>query len=543
MKKLILLASTALALASCDLDRAPMNTIVADELLSNSNSIVSVTNGNYALLKGNANGGGFYNNLYRVIEYGGDNVSLSGTTTDSFFFMYNYKSIKNNARDGVIWDAGFRTIIGCNKVITISKEGQSSDIDQLIGENYFLRAYTYFQLVNVFGKPYYQGRGNLGVPLKTGVDVSDLPARATVGEVYDQIVSDLLKAEQLMTNNSSRIRATKIAAQGLLSRVYLYMNENQKAIEYADKVINSGARSLISNTEFPNYVKLDPESNSETIFAFKYNKDGDYNHGWYTIGSMFANIDGVGWGEMYASSSYLNLLEQNPDDVRLKFIQPVYTLDKGQKIPAIYWISSDYKSYQFRRTQTDNTGQIYFTEDNVDYPILTENTAHYINYKGEKIYVKKDFDMEKRNGYPKFYITKTSLQQGVPHLYSPIILRLAEMYLNRAEAYAKLGNVNKAIEDINIIRTRAGIPTYTNLPSTSTIVDIVLQERRAELAFEGHSKFDIFRNGKTLNRKYPGTHLSGNNPFYEIAPDNNRVIQYIPEGQILAQPNLVQNPD
>lgn len=107
--------------------------------------------------------------------------------------------------------------------------------------------------------------------------------------------------------------------------------------------------------------------------------------------------------------------------------------------------------------------------------------------------------MEKRNGYPKFYITKTSLQQGVPHLYSPIILRLAEMYLNRAEAYAKLGNVNKAVEDINIIRTRAGIPTYTNLPSTSTIVDIVLQERRAELAFEGHSKFDIFRNGKTLN--------------------------------------------
>lgn len=187
-----------------------------------------------------------------------------------------------------------------------------------------------------------------------------------------------------MSNNSSRIRATKIAAQGLLSRVYLYMNENQKAIEYADKVINSGARSLISNTEFPNYVKLDPESNSETIFAFKYNKDGDYNHGWYTIGSMFANIDGVGWGEMYASSSYLNLLEQNPNDVRLKFIQPVYTLDKEQKIPAIYWISSDHKSYQFRRTQTDNTGQIYFTEDNIDYPVLTENTTHYINYKGEK---------------------------------------------------------------------------------------------------------------------------------------------------------------
>lgn len=542
MKKIILLSGMMAVLSSCNLDRMPFGSVESDELLANPNSVQTVTNGNYALLKGDASGGGFYNNLYRVVEYGGDNVALSGTTTDSFFFMYNYNRIKNNGRDANVWSNGYRAIIGCNKVIETAKEGVDERTNQLIGENYFLRAYTYFQLVNVFGKPYYQGRGNLGIPLKTSTDVTDIPPRATVGEIYDLVVADLKKAEQLMTNNSSRVRATKIAAQGLLSRVYLYMGENQKAIEYADKVISSGARSLISNTEFPNYVKLDPESNNETIFAFKYNRDGDYNNGWYTIGSMFANIEGVGWGEMYASSSYMNLLEQNPNDVRMKFIQPVYTLSKGQKIPAIYWIDDEYK-YQFRRIDSDNAGQLSFTEDKTKYPILSEGSAYYIDYKGKKTYVKKDYDMDKRNGYPKFYITKASLQQGIPQLYSPIILRLAEMYLNRAEAYAKLGNVGKAVEDINIIRTRAGIPTYQSLPSANDILDIVLQERRAELAFEGHSKFDIFRNGKVLNRKYPGTHLSGKDPLYEVKPDNNRIIQYIPESQIIAQPNLEQNPD
>lgn len=340
------------------------------------------------------------------------------------------------------------------------------------------------------------------------------------------------------------------------------MGLNTEAKTYADKVIQSGTRSLVPNSEFADYVKKRPEDNTETIFAFKYNKDGDYNHGWYTIGSMFANIQNAGWGEMYASQTYLDLLEENPNDVRMSFIQPVYaTNDTGQKVPAIYWVdtyqskdpdpakaASDPKNntpQYFFKVITEKGGKIYFEDDDkTQREVVQEGSKYYfVNASGAKVYVKKDYHMADRNGYPKFYILKVSLQENIPHLYSPIILRLAEMYLNRAEAYDKLGNVGKAIEDINIIRTRAGIPTYQSMPSTNNILDIVLQERRAELAFEGHSKFDIFRNGKVLNRKYPGTHLSGKDPLYEVKPDNNRIIQYIPESQIIAQPNLVQNPD
>ena len=69
----------------------------------------------------------------------------------------------------------------------------------------------------------------------------------------------------------------------------------------------------------------------------------------------------------------------------------------------------------------------------------------------------------------------------------------------------------------------------------------MLDERRLEFAFEGHRKFDVFRNNNTMDRRYPGTHLTGSNPYYEILPTDDRVIEYIPERQINAQPNLIQN--
>jgi len=136
------------------------------------------------------------------------------------------------------------------------------------------------------------------------------------------------------------------------------------------------------------------------------------------------------------------------------------------------------------------------------------------------------------------------MQEDVPHLWSPVVSRLAEMYLNKAEAYAKMGNTTMALENVNIIRTRAGIPTYgseADFPAGKMLLDVVLDERRLELAYEGHRKNDVFRNDRTMDRRYPGTHLNGNNPYFEIPPTADRVVEYIPESQIIVQPSLVQN--
>ena len=548
MKNILILLFISLTLMSCEVERFPYDSIASEELLSAEGGIAAATLGNYAILKGDADGNGFASQFHRIAEYPGDNVALSGTTTDALFFTYNYNNLATSGRVNNFWTSAYQAIVGCNKMIALTTEGESEETDQLIGENYYLRAYAYFELVNVFGRPYNQGRDNLGVPLKLSSQIDDLPDRNTVGEVYDQVLADLLKAESLMSVNKSNSYATKEAAQALLSRVYLYMEENQKSIEYANKVISSGRYNLLSTDQLPDYTRINPDDNPETIFCFKFLEESDYNHGYYTVGSLYANILGSGWGEMYASSDFLNLLRKNPSDKRLEFIDPQYlTDDNGDRIPAVYWINENYQ-YVFKRT-FEQGGKTYFSDNGTDYLVSAEENGSQTRYfytttSGSKQYVIKDYDMVKRNGYPKFFILKCSLQDDVPQLWSPVVSRLAEMYLNRAEAYAKLNQVGNALDDVNVIRTRAGIATYddtSNFPDGMNILDVVLQERRMELAYEGHRKFDVFRNGRTMNRRYPGTHLNGNNPRFEIPASANRVIEYIPEAQINVQPSLIQN--
>jgi len=131
-------------------------------------------------------------------------------------------------------------------------------------------------------------------------------------------------------------------------------------------------------------------------------------------------------------------------------------------------------------------------------------------------------------------------------LGSPVYLRLAEMYLNRAEANAKLGNLQEAIDDVNVIRSRAGLSgsalyTLNDLHGLNSVLDVVLQERNLELSFEGQRAFDLFRNNFPMIRDYPGYH--GTDHIHQtISSTDNSVIYFIPEYEINNNPNLTQNP-
>lgn len=547
----IALFSTAILLGSCDIDREPFDSKTQDEILGGEQGIEMSTLGNYSILKGDvgqSEGWEWIAQLHRIGEYGGDNVSLSGVTTDDMYYFYNYNNIKNNGRSNYFWTKSYKAILGTNTIIESAEEGVSNEQDQLIGENYYLRALVYFNLVNVYGRPYTQDPAALGVPLKLTTDVNEIPNRHTVGEVYNQVISDLEKAQELMEDDKGPIYASEYAAKALLSRVYLYMDRNEEAAQYSSEVIDSGKYLLLSTSDLSNYPKKIPEENMETIFALKYEKD-DYIDGYNTVGGFYSTIDNVGWGEMYASSSYLDVISKHPEDARNKFITPPYiTNNDGEKIPVVYWVNSS-NNYEVKETYTAN-GNTYFESDGDEFEILEEIendilSYYFIDSGNQKIYVTKDFKAEDRFGYPKFYVIKASNQEGLAQLWSPVISRLAEMYLNRAEAYAKQGNEAMALQDINILRERAGIPTYNNsseIPNDASVLDVVLEERRLEMAFEGWRKFDIFRNNKTLNRRYPGVHYDGGNVKEEVTPDDPRVILYIPEQQIDVQPGLEQNP-
>jgi len=550
MKKIIftLTILVAVVFSSCELDRSPFTEISADELFEDPGAAQSATLGNYLFLKGDKGYDGWSDDLHRISEYGGDNVMISGGTTDPLFFFYNYQRNPNNSRTNRFWSNSFKAIVGTNRVIESLNEGETEEQDQVIGENYYIRALVFFQMGNVFGRPYNQGTENLSIPLKLTSDIEDLPDRNTVGEVYDQVIKDLKKAESLMTINKGPSFASKEAAQALLSRVYLYMEDNQNAIDYADDVLGSGAYSLLSSSRFSEMNTLAPSENEEAIFSITLTKGIDIpgTEDWFTIGSFYANIDGVGWGEMYASQTYLDLINDNPSDLRKSFIEPQYTEDSnGQKTPSVYWVNDQYE-YQFRDV-TESSGTLTIEESGNTYTIESEmingSTQYYFNGPEGRQDVTYDYDMDKRNGYPKFFILKASQQENDLHLWSPTVSRLAEMYLNKAEAMAKEGMDQQALDNINILRERANVPPYTlsSLPAGKSVLDVVLEERRLELAFEGHRKFDIYRNGRTMDRKYPGSHLNNSNPFFEIESTDNVIIEYIPEQQILIQPSLDQN--
>jgi hypothetical protein len=145
-----------------------------------------------------------------------------------------------------------------------------------------------------------------------------------------------------------------------------------------------------------------------------------------------------------------------------------------------------------------------------------------------------------------YFINKYNWQEGIANLASPVYLRLAEMYLNRAEANAKLGNDPLAIADVNLIRERAGLSgdalySVSNLKGRGSVLNVVLEERRLELAFEGQRPGDLFRNNLPLVRAYPGLHGTDNFNF-RVEPTDPRVVYYIPEREININPKLTQNP-
>ncbi|QSE96327.1 RagB/SusD family nutrient uptake outer membrane protein [Fulvivirga lutea] len=110
-----------------------------------------------------------------------------------------------------------------------------------------------------------------------------------------------------------------------------------------------------------------------------------------------------------------------------------------------------------------------------------------------------------------------------------IIIRLSEMYLIRAEALGRDGVPNDALPDINAVRNRAGLTSFTNIASDAELLTVLLNERRAEFAFEGHYWFDMVRYGRMES-------IRGLESFRRIFPIPRREIN-------ISDGTLVQNPE
>jgi hypothetical protein len=332
-----------------------------------------------------------------------------------------------------------------------------AEYTQIIGEAYVLRALAHFDLVKMYGQHYtFSGGGaHPGVPIVLESDVTSLPERSTVGAVYSQAISDLNTGIGMMSMTRNGVYfMTKVAAQAILSRIYLYMEDYSNAVSMADAVINSGKFSLLTGDSYINQFAA--HGAAEAIFELQ-STDTD-NRGGDHLGAMYR---ASGYGDYLPSRDLLDLID--PADIR--------------------W-------------------EMYKTDPN----LVGAYAAHRVNK----------------------WPTTTNTDN------TPVI-RLSEIYLNRAEAKAKMGQDAAAQADLDMIRQR-GLATAPAVTATGqALIDEILIERRIELGYEGHSIHDLMRNKLDVDRQ----DVTGDVAF--MGYPCNFCILPIPQAETDVNPNMSQN--
>lgn len=495
------LSPLLLLLASCVKDVTPSDAITTATLTNSAEGLKNAVNGAYALFKdhvsfaGSASDNNMYlRQYYQLSDFASDDIVCGQTTTDDLFYSFSLGHTQTQTNTRYFWYISYKIISDVNTVIESAEKVTSPDdaTKQLLGECYFLRAFAHFNLVRLYAMPYTSSPTGAGIILRTSTSDPALKARSTVQEVYQQIIADAAKGADLMVQSRGVQYATREAAWALLSRAYLYEGNNDSTIYYANKVIGSGKFSLSTAATYP-ALFANAAGSPETIFCIAFTTAEDYGK-FGSIASMIYSDGNSGWGEEFASPSLRDSMAAHTEDVRWKYIMP--------------------------------------------------DTINGV--------------VQKKNGIEIYYITKFSFQGGSPTLSSPIMFRLAEMYLNKAEAEAKAGQMSAALDDLDMIRKNRGLEgsLYNDVvPVGYTALDLVLNERRIELAFEGHRVFDVYRNKRSLNRTYWGYHLPGlketdidlsRQPTgyanMIITPDNPKIIYYIPIDEVQTNTLCTQNP-
>ena len=478
----------------------------------------------------------YIRDYFFMSELRGDNVTQSLRTSDCTYESNTYDDNPYSDAMSGFWYASYEIIRGCNQNIELMKEGESVETDHLIGECYFLRALAHFNLVNLFATPYSRGQEKPGVIIRTSTDRSR-GIRATVGQVYDQVVSDLEKASRLMKNGVRRGDASYVSydsARALLARVYLYMGKYHYCVAVAEEMLGGNPSSRLVDIE--SYFS-NTRTSDETLWCVSMTSDDLINFDMGESGLIGSMYDFGGWCELFWSDPLVELMLRHPEDKRLAYLEIQHKTNDGKKM--VYWPSIAYNQNYRSNTMLfdvnfdmdaetnviNYNGQAYTVRRTVErtgYPeyyienLYSNDNDGFLGINQTKVYV-RDNILNKRgesvkNGFPMYAMSKFSNQDFFPTLASPAFLRWGEVVLNLAEAYAHLGNEQEALRYVNVIRSRAGIPTWSGTDAYKAegydnVLDVVLDERRLELCFEGHRAFDLYRNSRSLDRRFAGVHV------------------------------------
>ncbi len=357
--------------------------------------------------------------------------------------------------------------------------GPATDRNTLKGEALALRAFGYFNLVQLYGKRYdarAKPNSQLGVPLVLEPTTVG-KARNTVEEVYTQINKDLADAAALLTSarlNKSHINLSVV--KGLQARVALVQQDWANAAKFAAEA-RAGYQPMNSTQYLDGFQDI---TNSEWMWGFDHLEDQTEYFGGY---------------HSYISCNYNSTVIRTYPKVINNLLY--------KQIPA-----TDVRSKMWVETPTASNS------------IVPPGGVRpkFLNQK---------FRLP---GTPS-----TSAMGDVPYM------RAAEMYLIEAEAKARLNDAAGASQVLfDLIKTRdAAYVKSTN--SGQALVDEILVHRRVELWGEGHRFLDLKRTNAPLNRN--GTNaIASVALLFDVAPGDVRWEFLIPRREINANPAIVQNP-
>jgi hypothetical protein len=470
-----ILVCLSLSIASCEdfLEENPQDRVAQSNFYTTAQDAEAAVNSIYAYLGSYSTGStaGIYHSTFWVtMGLASDEMvnNQLGTLWNDELSNFAYNA--ENAALLEIWQMHYKTIylanIAIERIPAISMD--QTQQSRLVNEAKFLRGLMYFNLVRMFGR----------VPLLVN-EINPLnPEAAEVEAIYAQIIQDLTDAEALPTDgNIQEGRATQGAAKALLAKVYLTIEDYQKASAKALEVINSGTYSLWE--DFADVYKLANRGGKEAIFS-------------------------VGFGDGGGAISFWEVGQFN-----VRLLPAELTRARAIVNNTHGWQVATQDLYNSFSDEDERKAVTFMTE-------LLDDNGNVINLS--KIHIQKFWDSE------------ADPTAGGSSADYPVI-RYSDVLLIYAEAQAALNNFEEANRYLNMVRNRANLPDV-DISDGAAFREAVLLERRREFVAEGHRWFDLVRTGELEEKvqQAKGITVDG---IYNIFP--------IPQRERNVNPNLPQN--
>jgi starch-binding outer membrane protein, SusD/RagB family len=402
------------------------------------------------------------NNLWVFGDVASDDAIKGGLAGDQsdIQFIDEFSYSNNNGSLESIWKRYYEGISRANYLLYY---GPAIDMDvelrtRVLGEAKFLRAYFYFNLVNIFGP----------IPLKLNPPVNEgeiNKPKSPVGVVYGQIEKDLNESVTVLEENYSGLdvgRVTTGAALGLLAKAFIYQEKWDDALTAIAAIDALGLYSL--EQVYKNNFIDSTQNNSESLFEIQH------------LSNQLPKL-----------GSHLNQYFSPPKDNGYYFNVPLQNFVNAFEV----------------------------TVENIVDPRLD----YTIGRTGKKWVNGEDFDPA---WSPTGYLQRKHVQPlkeepiiGDASL-NYVYLRYADILLMKAEALNELNRVAEALEPLNNVRTRAresyvydkGLEGFGVVPTgllpdflstdQTTVRNAIRHERRVELGFEFHRYFDLMRYGQSV---------------------------------------------